>query len=81
MDRIDNMDNMGKIENNKTVYFKTDDNRIINENCIRWVKKMSDCLEVCIKIPGCNLQEHGDTHKICKLNNPTSYNKLNKHFE
>ena len=27
------------MENNNTVYFKTDDNRIINENCIRWVKK------------------------------------------
>jgi len=44
-------------------------------------KKMSDCLEVCIKISGCNLYDNEDTHKICKLNNPDSYNKLNKHFE
>jgi hypothetical protein len=69
------------MENNKTVYFKTDDNRIINENCIRWVKKMNNCLEVCIKTAGCDLQTNGDTHKICKLNNPDSYEKLNKHFE
>ena len=69
------------MENIKTVYFKTDDNRIINENCIRWVKKMSDCLEVCIKISGCNLEDNKDTHKICKLNNPDSYNKLNEYFE
>ena len=72
------------MENNKTVYFKTDDNRIINENCIRWVKKMSDCLEVCIKISGCNLEDNKDnkdTHKICKINNPDSYNKLNEYFE
>ena len=69
------------MENSKTVYFKTDDNRIINENCIRWVKKMSGCLELCIKVSGCDLLDNGDTHKICKLNNPDSYNKLNKHFE
>jgi hypothetical protein len=66
------------MKSSNTVYFKTDDNRIINENCIRWVKKMSECLEVCIKITGCG---NGDTHKICKMNNLTSYNKLNKHFD
>jgi hypothetical protein len=65
--------------NNKTLYFKTDDNRIINENSIRWVKKMNDCLQVCTKAQGCYMD--GDTHKICKLNSPDSYNKLNKHFE
>jgi len=64
--------------NNTTTYFRTDDNRIINENCIRWVKKLNDCLEVCIKIPGCH--HVNDTHKICKFNNPDSYNRLNKHF-
>ena len=58
-------------------YLKTDDNKIINEKCIRWVKKMGDCLEVCIKTTGCSL---GDTHRICKLNNHYSYNKLNKFF-
>ena len=69
------------MENNKTDYFKTDNNMIINENCIRWVKKMNHCLEVCIKKSGCSLQSYEDTHKICKLNNPDSYNKLNEHFE
>ena len=24
---------------NKNIYLKTDDNKIINEKCIRWVKK------------------------------------------
>ena len=42
---------------------------------------MSDCLEVCIKVAGCSLHDNGDTHKICKLHNPDSYNRLNKHFE
>ena len=25
-------------------YIKTDDNTILNEKCIRWVKKISECL-------------------------------------
>ena len=68
------------ITNNKTVYFKTDNNIIISERSIRWVSKMDDCLEVCIKISGCNVNS-GDTHKICKLNSVDSYNKLNTYFE
>jgi hypothetical protein len=60
-------------------YIKTDDNKIIKESCIRWVKKMSDCLEVCTISTGCSAGI--DTHKICKSNNPESYNKLNKLFE
>jgi hypothetical protein len=68
------------MENNKTTYLTTDDNRIINANAIRWVQKMSDCLEVCLRTQGCNVKE-GSTIRICKLNNPDSYNILNKYFE
>jgi hypothetical protein len=68
------------MENNKITYIKTDENKIINEKCIRWIQKMGDCLEVCTKITGCSVKS-GDTHRICKLNNLDSYNKLNKHFE
>ena len=60
-------------------FLKTDDNRVINEKYIRWVKKMSDCLEVCTRSSGCSTPEN--THKICKLNNLDIYNKLNKLFE
>lgn len=67
------------MENNNTLYLKTDDNKIVNEKYIRWVKKMNDCLEICTKSTGC--KNNGDTHKICKTNNLDSYNKLNKHFE
>jgi hypothetical protein len=59
-------------------YIKADGNKIINEKCIRWVKKMNECLVVCTKANGCTSDE---THKICKLNNLDSYNKLNKNFE
>ena len=68
------------MENNKITYLTTDDNRIINANAIRWVQKMSDCLEVCLRTQGCNVQDRS-TIRICKLNNPDSYNILNKHFE
>lgn len=67
------------MENSEISYLKTDDNKILNEKCIRWVKKIDQCLEVCNKYDGCAIGV--STHKICKLNNPDSYNKLNKHFE
>ena len=68
-----------KIEQEKTkqmesqTYLKTDNNKIINEKHIRWVQKMGECLEVCTKSSGCSIK-CGDTHRICKLNNPDSYN-------
>jgi len=37
------------MEKNNTLYLKTDNNTIINETSIIWVKKMNDCLEVCAK--------------------------------
>ena len=39
----------------KTMYIKTDDNKVINKKYIRWVKKMGDCMEVCTKSNGCVL--------------------------
>lgn len=68
------------MKNNQVSYIKADDNKIINERSIRWVKKMSECLEVCTKSTGCNI-ENGDTHKICKLNSSDTYAYLNKFFE
>ena len=67
------------MENNQISYIKTDDNKIINEKCIRWIKKFDDCLEVCMKPDGCAI--HKDTHRICKLYNLDSYNKLNTNFK
>lgn len=66
------------MENNKISYVKTDDNIILNENCIRWAKKMDECLLVCIKTTGC--MSKLETHQICKLNNLKSYEKLNRFF-
>ena len=66
------------MENIQNSYIKTDHNKVINEKCIRWVKKIDECLEVCIKSNGCAIYAH--THTICKINNSDSYNKLNKLF-
>jgi hypothetical protein len=59
-------------------FLKTDNNMIINENRITWVRKMNECLEVCVKTTGCGTL---DTHKICKIYSPESYQKLNAQFE
>jgi hypothetical protein len=67
------------MENNNTSFIKTDNNKIINEKAIIWVKKMNECLEVCTKTDGCT--NGVNTHRICKLNSPEGYNRLNKHFE
>ena len=66
---------------NTNSYIKTDNNVLINEKAIKWVKKMHDCLEVCTKSNGCNITKGHGTHRICKVNNPESYEKLNKHFD
>ena len=66
-----------KTDDNK--YIKTDDNKIINEKKILWVKKINECLEICTKSSGCT--EKINTHRICKIYNKDSYEKLNKYFK
>lgn len=68
------------MENDNVSYIRADNNKVINEQCIRWIQKMDECLAVCTKPIGCNIK-NGDTHSICKLNNPDSYNKLNALFK
>jgi hypothetical protein len=68
-----------KIVYNKESYIKVGNDKIINEKYIKWVRKMNECLEVCTKSNGCNGVI--DTHKICKIDNLKSYDKLNKLFE
>lgn len=75
------MDNNLNLYNNKQQmsYIKADDNHLINEKCIRWVKKIDECLHVCSNPNGCIVSQ--DTHIICKINSPYSYNKFNKYFD
>jgi hypothetical protein len=67
------------MENNINVYIKADDNRIINENQIRWMRKINNCIEICTKSKGCGVGK--DMHRICKINTPDSYKKINILFE
>jgi hypothetical protein len=66
------------IKKDNDSFIKADGNKVINERYIRWIEKVDECLEVCIKNNGC---EKHNLHKICKINNLDSYNKLNKYFE
>ena len=64
-------------------FIRTDADKLINENFIKWIKRNNEgneCMEVCMKADGC-FGNFIDTHKISKLKNPNSYNKLNKYYE
>ena len=72
------MDN--SIDNNTTTYIKADNNVVVNEKYIRWIKKIDECMNICSKMDGCSIG-HSDSLRVCKLYNPSSYNKLNKLFQ
>ncbi len=67
-------------ENKNPQFMKVDDNKIININTIRWVKKKVhlECFHICTKSTGCS---KGDVHEVCKKNNMENYLKLNQYFE
>ena len=67
------------MENTKNSYIKTDNGMVLNKKYIRWIKKIDECLEICIKSNGC-IAKH-NTHQICKSKNIDNYNKLIKLFE
>ena len=68
--------------NTAVSYIKTDDNIVLNEKHIKWIKKMDECLEVCIRSDGCSvLYGSKNTHTVCKLKNSVSYTKLARFFE
>jgi len=61
----------GKYDN----YIKAERNIYVNPKFIRWIQQIDECYNICSKSTGCTLD---DTHKICKVNNPSSYNKINE---
>jgi len=66
-------------EEYKNTFIRVDNNKVLNRNMIRWIKKYDECLEICNKSDGCTVGE--STHRLCKLYNPESYEKLNKLFD
>ena len=59
-------------------YITADNDVIINEKSIKWIKKINDCMEICTNSTGCSM--NNDTHKICKINNLESFLRLDKKF-
>ena len=59
-------------------FIKTDE-KLINMQYIRWVKRFTECMEVCTKSDGCRLFQ--DTHRVCKETSPISYNRLEHLFD
>ena len=37
------------MEKNENFYIKTDNNKLINEKSIKWIKKIGEFLELCTK--------------------------------
>jgi hypothetical protein len=68
------------INNNTTTYIKADNNIVVNEKYIRWIKKIDECMNICSRMNGCDIND-GSILSVCKLYNPSSYNKLNKLFQ
>ena len=64
---------------NQSSYIKVDGNAVINEKYIRWIYQIDKCMEICWKNSGC--LRGNDTFKLCKSNNPDSYNKLIKKIQ
>jgi hypothetical protein len=50
---------------------------LINQNHITWIKRIDECMHICIKVDGCTLDT---THKVCKSANPTGYDKIQTLF-
>ena len=62
-----------------TTYIKADNNIVVNEKYIRWIKKIDECMNICSRMNGCDVTD--GSLRVCKLYNPTSYNKLNTLFQ
>lgn len=65
---------------NKDTYIKTDENVVVNEKYIRWIKKVDECMEICSRFNGCSLETSKHNLRVCKLNNPDSYKRMEQLF-
>ena len=70
--------NESKHKSNVTNYIKMDNNTLVNESAIRWVRKMDECMKICTRSDGCSLI---NTHSLCKVTNADSYHYLQRFFE
>lgn len=57
-------------------YIAADQDKFINEKYIRWVQRINDVMEVCVKHNGCTVGV--DTIRVSKAIHPDSYMRLNQ---
>ena len=65
-------------------FIKVDNDKVLNLEFIRWIKKTDECFYICSKMNGCysnNENINNGTNRVCKSTNSVSYNKLAKLFE
>jgi len=70
--------------NSNEKFIKVDNDKVLNLEFIRWIKKMDECFYICSKMNGCysnNENINNETNRVCKSTNSVSYNKLAKLFE
>lgn len=59
-------------------YIKVSNDKLINQNAITWIRRIEECMYICTRSDGCDLVK--STHKICKFDNPTGYNRVDNLF-
>ena len=65
-------------------FIKVDNDKVLNFEFIRWIKRKDECFYICSKVDGCISNENfigNGTNRVCKSTNSFSYNKLAKLFE
>lgn len=60
-----------------SAFVLVDNGLLINEKYIKWLEKYDECIHICNRIDGCYPAQ---IHQVCKTKNPTSYEKLLRHF-
>jgi hypothetical protein len=62
-------------------FIKINDDTLVNQNYIQWMKQVGDCIYICNKVYGCDEKSLYGTYKICKSgDNFKSYSILKKKF-
>ena len=69
-------------DNDNINYIHVDGNKIVNKIHIRWIKKVEECMYICVKSNGYDDSSmiHENTHKACKNVSRDTYNRLNSKF-
>lgn len=63
-------------------FIKISDDEVINQTAIKWMKKMDECIEICINDDcGVTFSGYPYTKHVCQFSNKELFNILNRHFD